>query len=256
MGLLLAFTAALWAEAAIVSQDVRDAVRVEVVTVTVGGHAAMPVVVLKEVSSTRALPIFIGPFEARAIWQELSDETPPRPFTHDLMKSLLDASKLTMERVVITEVKENTYYAKLHLRQHGRALTIDSRPSDAIALALRCDKPILVARQLMHSTESFDLADRGEPVQFSGLTLQELTPELAARLEASGTAGVLVADVRGGRFEGHLKRGDILMTVGGERLQDALDAAMKLRRIKKSAPVKLTVRREGEKLKLSVPPGN
>ncbi len=230
-----------------------DAVQVEVVAVTVGGAAGTPVVVLRQPKTRRALPIFIGPFEATAIWRKLHDHDVPRPLTHDLMKSLLDASGVTMERIVITEIQENTYYARIYLHQRGSALMVDSRPSDAIALALRCDKPIWVSRELMHSAGSFDLSTLDEPVQFGGLTLQELTPELAAQLNAHQEAGVIVADVRSGRYKGHLRRGDILQGINGEPPLDALAAAIEFRRLKGASAVTLTVIRKGKHVTIHVP---
>lgn len=230
-----------------------DAVQVEVVAVTVGGAAGTPMVVLRQPMTGRALPIFIGPFEATAIWRKLHGLDVPRPLTHDLMKSLLDASEVTMERIVITEIQENTYYARIYLHQRGSALMVDSRPSDAIALALRCDKPIWVSRELMHSAGSFDLSTLDEPVQFGGLTLQELTPELAAQLNAHQEAGVVVADVRSGRYKGHLRRGDILQDINGESPLDTLAAAMKFRRLKGVSEVTLIVIRKGKHVTIHVP---
>ncbi len=103
-----------------------------------------PIVLLKDGSGRRALPIWIGDNEARAILMALEQQRTPRPMTHDLMANLLTAWGMTLERVVIHSLEDNTYYAVLTVRQGDQRKEIDARPSDAIALALRCDSPIWV----------------------------------------------------------------------------------------------------------------
>ena len=100
-------------------------------TVTLAGRFGSPVVVIREKRSTRALPIYVGPNEAAAIWQRLSRDTSPRPLTHDLIKGLLDASDVALERAEITGERNRTYVATLQLRVRGRTVSVDSRPSDA-----------------------------------------------------------------------------------------------------------------------------
>jgi bifunctional DNase/RNase len=112
------------------------AVRVELPTNT-------PVVLLQETEGDhRTLPIFIGPFEASAIAEALQGVQRPRPMTHDLMRDLLNAAGLVVERVVITDLREGTFYAEIQLRQGERTISISSRPSDAMALAARTGTPI------------------------------------------------------------------------------------------------------------------
>jgi bifunctional DNase/RNase len=112
------------------------AVRVELPTNT-------PVVLLQETEGARrTLPIFIGPFEASAIAEALQGVQRPRPMTHDLMRDLLNAAGLVVERVVITDLREGTFYAEIQLRQGDRTLSVSSRPSDAMALAARTGTPI------------------------------------------------------------------------------------------------------------------
>src|SRR5580658_9564877 len=100
-----------------------------------------PVVLLQEVEGNRALPIFIGPPEATAIAFALQGIEVPRPMTHDLMKDLLDALGARVLRVVVTEVRDSTYFAEIHLQQGNRRVEMSSRPSDAIALAARTQAP-------------------------------------------------------------------------------------------------------------------
>jgi len=104
-----------------------------------------PVVLLVDQSETLALPIWIGQAEATAIAMELQGVKPPRPMTHDLLRSVLQTLAIGITRIVVTEVKDSTYFAEIHLAGNGKPLIIDSRPSDAIALALRAEAPIFVA---------------------------------------------------------------------------------------------------------------
>jgi uncharacterized protein len=109
-----------------------------------------PVVLLQEVGGAqRTLPIFIGPPEATAIAFAIQGVTTQRPMTHDLMRDILTALGVTVERVVITELRDQTYYAELHLNQGGRTEVISSRPSDAIALAARTGTPIFCDDELI-----------------------------------------------------------------------------------------------------------
>ncbi len=107
-----------------------------------------PVVLLVDQSETMALPIWIGQAEATAIAMELQGVKPPRPMTHDLLRSVLKSLTTTITRVVVTDVKDSTYFAEIHLATNGTPMIIDSRPSDAIALALRAEAPIFVAPQV------------------------------------------------------------------------------------------------------------
>lgn len=107
------------------------------------------VVVLKEVEGERFLPIWIGPFEADAITIELQGVEVARPLTHDLLKSMVTLLGAEVLRVVISDLANDTFYARIVLEVEGDELEVDSRPSDAIALAVRCSAPVLVAEQVM-----------------------------------------------------------------------------------------------------------
>jgi bifunctional DNase/RNase len=109
----------------------------------------MPIVILKDVNSDTVLPIWVGLYEAQAIHVEFEKISGSRPLTHDLAKNLINYMNGKLERVVITELKDDTFYAVLWLTQGGEPMTIDARPSDAIALALRADCPIYVAEPVL-----------------------------------------------------------------------------------------------------------
>ncbi len=113
----------------------------------------MPIMVLKDVASDMVMPIWVGIFEANAIQIEIEKMAAPRPMTHDLTRNLIRHLNAKLERVVITELKDDTFLAVLWLRQGDEEITIDARPSDAVALALRADCPIFVSEQVMQSAK-------------------------------------------------------------------------------------------------------
>ena len=111
----------------------KELMEVKVMGIVVDPKASNPVVVLVDLTGQKALPIWIGVFEAEAISRGLEDMVTLRPMTHDLMKQILDTFQVTVNRVVIHDLKENTFYANLYLNVEGEELIVDSRPSDAIA---------------------------------------------------------------------------------------------------------------------------
>lgn len=113
----------------------------------------MPIIVLKDVASETVMPIWVGFFEVKAISDEIEKIAAPRPTTHDLARNLIRNLNAELERVVITELKDDTFLAVLWLRQGEESVTMDARPSDAIALALRADCPIYVSEQVMQTAK-------------------------------------------------------------------------------------------------------
>ena len=108
-----------------------------------------PVVILKDMEGKRSLPILIGPFEATAIALALEGTQVPRPLSHDLMKSVIEALRAKVDRIVIHDIQENTFYAKVVIESSLGPLEIDARPSDSIALALRTNSPIYVSERII-----------------------------------------------------------------------------------------------------------
>ncbi|MBF2006618.1 bifunctional nuclease family protein [Chlorogloeopsis fritschii PCC 9212] len=108
-----------------------------------------PIVLLKDASDRRALPIYIGQEQARAIMSALENQKPPRPLTHDLLVNILEAWNMTLERVIIHSLQKDTFYAVLILKQGEIKKEIDARPSDAIAVALRTNTPIWVMEEVI-----------------------------------------------------------------------------------------------------------
>lgn len=124
-------------------------VRVTVERVTLDTSTSRFVVILKEEKENRWLPIVVGSSEAQAIALQLEHIAPPRPLTHDLIRNLLDTLDARVEHIVVTELRDNTYFALLGLDLNGEFKNIDARPSDAIALALRAEAPIYVEDSVM-----------------------------------------------------------------------------------------------------------
>ena len=113
----------------------------------------MPIVILKDVNGATVLPIWVGVYEANAIALEIEKVSTPRPMTHDLMKSLLLGLNTGVRKVVVNELKDDTFYAVIWLDRDGELITVDSRPSDALALALRLDCPIYVEETVLKSSK-------------------------------------------------------------------------------------------------------
>jgi bifunctional DNase/RNase len=116
----------------------------QVVGITIDPATQSPIVILRDLDNKNILPIWIGILEANAIAVGLEKVQLPRPMTHDLFKSVMDRLGVRLLKIEITDIKENTYYAVLHLEADGKTMLIDSRPSDALAIAIRLGAPILV----------------------------------------------------------------------------------------------------------------
>ncbi len=131
-------------------------VKMDVKALIVDPIANMPVVILRDAEDRSFLPIWVGVFEANAIALQLEGVRTPRPMTHDLLRQTISQLDGTVERVVITKLHENTFYAEIHLRVGGRAVVVDSRPSDAIALALRSSSPVFVEESVLEKSQAQD----------------------------------------------------------------------------------------------------
>lgn len=113
----------------------------------------MPIVILKDANGDALLPIWVGPYEANAIATEIEKASAPRPMTHDLLKSLMHGLNAQLQRIVVSELRDDTFYAVLWMDQKGETVTLDARPSDALALALRTDCPIFVEEEVLRAAK-------------------------------------------------------------------------------------------------------
>ena len=135
-----------------------DLVQVRVAHLGLDRTTNTPVVILQEMEGERVLPIWIGPAEASAIAMELAGVKFSRPLTHDLLKQVIVGLGAELRKIIITQVKDNTYYAELHIYRDDQVIQIDARPSDSVALALRLKAPILTSDSLLEHT-SVDTSD-------------------------------------------------------------------------------------------------
>ncbi len=134
-----------------------------------------PVVLLVDDEETIALPIWIGQAEAMAIAMRLQGVQPPRPMTHDLLQTVLEQLSATVTRIIVSDVRDATYFAEIHLARNGSQLVIDSRPSDAIALALRAEAPIFVEDKV--ASQGIPLRKSGDGDERSAELGDELDPQ-------------------------------------------------------------------------------
>ena len=139
----------------------------------------VPIVILEDLAKERAIPIWIGVFEAQAIAIKMADVSVPRPLTHDLIKNILEVVQATVSRIVINDMEDKTFFAVILLSIDGNEVTIDSRPSDAIALALRVDAPIYVAKKVLDETGTIDISgtEQEEDIEKWKEWLENLRPE-------------------------------------------------------------------------------
>ena len=143
----------------------------------------MPIIILRDPKTSAVLPIWVGIFEANAIALQIEKIATPRPMTHDLLKNILTGMQASVEKIVITELKDNTFYALVYLRHGDRRLSIDSRPSDAIALALRTESPIFVESEVIEKAKNAGLTkDAGESERIRKW-LENLDPEEIGKYE-------------------------------------------------------------------------
>ncbi|HKR59404.1 MAG TPA: bifunctional nuclease family protein [Pyrinomonadaceae bacterium] len=126
-------------------------------------NSGTPIIILKDTESDTMLPIWVGAYEANAIALEIEKIAPPRPMTHDLLRNLITELGMQVERVVVTSLRDNTFFAVIEMRQNdGSRMVLDSRPSDAIALALRADCPIFVDMEVIKASRNSVPIEDGE----------------------------------------------------------------------------------------------
>jgi bifunctional DNase/RNase len=247
--------AALALTAAACSDGAPSAVQVQVRGIEIDA-ASRPLVLLEDEERQLGLPIWIGAAEAQAIAMEMEGVLPERPLTHDLFKNTLDIAGVGFDKIVIESLRDGTYYARIHITVDGDNREVDARPSDAIALALRFDKPVFVAPALFQSETAIDL--RGvkpsrDVAHEAGVTVQDVTPELAAHFELSPGEGVLVADVDDGTAA-DLKRGDVILEIDGVAVGSAEDFRERMRDTVSAQRLRLSVLRDGDRFGVDLRP--
>jgi bifunctional DNase/RNase len=141
----------------------------------------MPIIILRDKDGQRVLPIWVGVFEANAIALQMENVTTPRPMTHDLLKNVISDLKADIQKIVVSDLRENTFYALIYLSVNGEPVAIDARPSDAIALALRAQAPIFVEDRVIDHAKTVDFVPDKENSERLQKWLESLDPESMGR---------------------------------------------------------------------------
>jgi uncharacterized protein len=136
-----------------------------------------PIVILRDHEGQRVLPIWVGIFEANAIALQIENVTTPRPMTHDLLRNVISDLKASVDRIVVCDLQDNTYYALIYLTRNGETMAIDARPSDAIALALRTRAPIYVEETVIDHAKTVDFASEKPDSDRLHKWLESLDPD-------------------------------------------------------------------------------
>ena len=137
-------------------------VQMKVTGLTIDPFTNMPIIILKDMEEKSALPIWIGLIEASAIATELEKIELSRPMTHDLLRNILHVMKIRVIKIQVNDLHDNTFYANITLEKDGKQIDVDSRPSDAIAVALRTNAPIYVDQKVIEKSRNIDLSKEGK----------------------------------------------------------------------------------------------
>lgn len=160
------------------SKAQEEAVRMEIKGLMLDPSSKAPIVVLRDEEARVLLPIWIGIFEANAIAMQVENVSVPRPLTHDLLKSVVEQLGAEVRKILISDLRDNTFYALIYLAlANGGEMTVDSRPSDAIALALRTDAPIFVLPSVLEKAQAVDLTLESGDEERLKKWLEEVDPE-------------------------------------------------------------------------------
>ena len=222
-----------------------DDVRVQVARVGFDDQTGANYVLLLDEKESRALPIMIGESEAQAIMLALHGIKPERPFTHDLIRSIIGQTGNKVDRIVIGDLRDEIYYATIYM--DGGRYSIDSRPSDAIALAMGMNVPIFVNNKLFESASVQGLGAGGkvpDTARAFGLTVEQLTPDLASAFGEPDAHGVLVSDVDSSAQKAGVARGDLVLKVGNRDVTALSDFSRDAASVK-SGVATLTLNRDG-----------
>ena len=141
----------------------------------------MPIIILRDKDGQRVLPIWVGVFEANAIALQMENVATPRPMTHDLLKNVICDLKADIQKIVVSDLRENTFYALIYLVVNGEPVAIDARPSDAIALALRAQAPIFVEDRVIDNAKTVDFVPDKENSERLQKWLEGLDPDTMGR---------------------------------------------------------------------------
>jgi uncharacterized protein len=248
-------------EDARVAAQATGLVSVELATVGVDALQRTPVVLLRESATGKIVPIWVGVAEAQAILRTMLGVDMPRPMTHDLLANVIRELGATVEEVVVHDIQESTFIGRIRLRVNNGAdiMDIDSRPSDALALAIRTDAPIFVAEALLADPPPFDfLAPEADEqvVRILGVTVVNPSAALRERFSLGDRPGLVAVGVSGEAAERGLRRGDLIVTVNGVSPTEPMDFLNAV--LAAQDTVEIVYWRDGEehRIELSPAPGS
>jgi bifunctional DNase/RNase len=230
-------------------------VEMRVKRVILDPYSKTPVVILESAKEGKLMPIWIGNEEATSIALELEHVAAPRPNTHDLIRNILHGVGAAIHRITITDLRNNIYYAIISLKLKGQDFQVDSRPSDAIAIALRMKAPIYASGKVLAKAKPLPPDQpRADSRKILGIHAQELTPDLAGLFDLKVKSGVLVADVELGSAasQAGLQRGDLILKVNDKTIQKVADLESALQGTKKGAEVKVEILRKGKSVTVAI----
>lgn len=232
-------------------------IEIELKDIGVDPASRSPVLIITDREKGRVLPIFIGINEASAISRGLSGEETRRPLTHDLIVNMIEKLGADLTRVVIRDLKDNIFLADLVLSFKNKEVTVDCRPSDAIAVAVRLGTPLFITRDVLESSLNEELTEwwhREGTTSRLGLNLQDLTEELARAMGVGEQEGVIVSSVQeeGVADEAGIRRGDIIVSIDGEAVKEPVEVGIMLSE-RSGEEVDLFILRAGEELHISIP---
>src|SRR5580693_487940 len=229
-------------------------VQVQVARVGFDDQTGANYVLLIDQKQSRVLPIMIGESEATAILLALHGVKPERPLTHDLVRSIIGQTGNSVDRIVIGDMRDEIYYATIYM--DGGRYTIDSRPSDAIALAMGMNVPMYVNDKLFESPSAAGLGGGGkipDTARALGLTVEQLTPDLASAFGQPSARGVLVSEVDSSAQKAGVARGDIVIKLGDREVKALDDFSAQASQLKNGS-VTLTLNRDGSDRTVTLAP--
>lgn len=227
----------------------QDLLEMKIRGVTMDPNGPTPIVILEALEGHQAFPIWIGMNEAQAIAFALEGTLTPRPLTHKLLGNILTDLQVKVVRIVVHDLRNDTFYASISLQQGQTTSTIDARPSDAIALALEVKAPIFVTPKVLQSTRTVTLAPSPASelsTQKFGMHMQSLDAKLARIFHLDSTDGVLVAFVEeGSQAARHgIRRGDVITDVDGRHITSMDDLLITLKESSDGQEIVLQVMRD------------
>jgi uncharacterized protein len=253
--LILVFIVCAWPVRLSAAQE-ESSVEMTVKNLMLDPITQTPVVLLESVKEKKTLPIWIGVEEATSIALEIKKVSMPRPNTHDLIRNILQGLGGTIHRIIITDLRNDVYYATIALKLRGQDYQIDSRPSDAIAVALRMKAPIHASAKVLAKAKTIGAPEKNpsEAQKTLGIQTQDLSPDLAGLFDLKPGGGILVADVElgGPAAEAGLQRGDVILKVNEKSLQKSSELESFLQSTKKGGQLKIELIRKGKSITIAM----